>query len=44
MKEKLVALGTPPLNIKPNDVQNYVVTERQRWAVFVDKLNIKEKK
>jgi len=44
VKEKLVALGTPPLNIKPNDVQNYVVAERQRWATFVDKLNIKEKK
>jgi hypothetical protein len=44
MKEKLVALGTPPLNVKPNDVQNYVVAERQRWATFVDKLNIKEKK
>ena len=44
VKEKLIALGTPPLNVKPTDAQSYVVAERQRWSTFVDKLNIKEKK
>jgi tripartite-type tricarboxylate transporter receptor subunit TctC len=41
VKEKLIALGTPPLNIKPNDVQLYVDGERKKWSAFVSRFNIK---
>jgi tripartite-type tricarboxylate transporter receptor subunit TctC len=44
VKEKLVALGTPPLNIKPSDVQSYIDAERKRWAAIIDRLDLKEKK
>ena len=44
VKEQLTTLGTPPLNIKPNDVSTYIDNERKRWTTIYNRLDLKEKK
>lgn len=41
VKEQLAAFGTPPLNIKPTDAQQYIDNERKRWVTIINRLNVK---
>lgn len=44
IKEQLVTLGTPSLNIKPVDVQAYIDNDTKRWVSIINRLDIKENK
>lgn len=44
VKEQLITLGTPPLNVKTSDIQAYIDTEKKKWVSMVSKLNLKDKK
>ena len=44
IKEQLTTLGVPPLNIKPNDAQAYIDSEKKKWVFMISKLNLKDKK
>ena len=44
IKEQLVTLGTPPLNIKPADAQAYIDTDTKRWTTIINRLDLKENK
>jgi tripartite-type tricarboxylate transporter receptor subunit TctC len=44
VKEQLTTLGTPPLNVKPNDAQSYIDAEKKKWVFMVSKLKLNDKK
>lgn len=44
VKEQLIALGTPPLNVKPNDATAYIDAEKKKWVSMVSKLKLIDKK
>jgi len=44
VKEQLITFGTPPLNVKPADVQTYIDNEKKKWVSMVDRINNKDKK
>jgi len=44
IKEQLITLGTPPLNIKPSDAQGYIDNDTKRWTTIINRLDLKEKK
>jgi len=44
VKEQLTTLGTPPLNVKPNDTQSYIDAEKKKWVSMVSKLKLNDKK
>jgi tripartite-type tricarboxylate transporter receptor subunit TctC len=44
VKEQLTTLGTPPLNIKPNEASAYIDNERKRWTTIYNRLDLKENK
>ena len=43
VKEQLITFGTPPLNVKPADVQTYIDNEKKKWVSMVDRINNKDK-
>lgn len=44
VKEQLITMGTPTLNVKPGDTQAYIDAEKKKWVAMVSKLNLKDKK
>ena len=44
IREQLITLGTPPLNIKPSDAQGYIDNDTKRWTTIINRLDLKEKK
>ena len=44
IREQLVTLGTPPLNVKPSDAQVYIDIDTKRWTTIINRLDLKEKK
>jgi tripartite-type tricarboxylate transporter receptor subunit TctC len=43
IKEKLTTMGTPPLNVKPSDAQDYIDSEKKKWISMISKLNLNDK-
>jgi len=44
IKEQLITLGTPPLNIRPIEAQTYIDNDTKRWVNIINRLNLKENK
>ena len=44
IKEQLIKLGTPPLNIRSIEAQTYIDNDTKRWVNIINRLDLKENK